>query len=214
MCASLCVLSAILLGILYLFFGAFPLVFTTNYGFNLWQIGLSFVGIGVGMLIGVGTDPIWHRVRLGLTSKLEKETGIQGISEPEFRLPPAVCGAIVAPIGVFIFAWTSYPHVHWIAPIIGSAVFGTGILLVYTGIFTYFVDAYPLYAASALAANAFVRCLFAAAFPLFGNQMYKKLGYQWASTLLAFLLVIMMPFPYIFFRYGKKIRSKSRFAKD
>lgn len=51
-------------------------------------------------------------------------------------------------------------------------------------------------------------------FPLFGTQMYNRLGYQWASSLLAFLTVAMMPFPYIFFRYGKKIRSNSRFAKS
>jgi hypothetical protein len=97
------------------------------------------------------------------------------------------------------------------------------------------VDAYPLYAASALAANAFVRCLFAggliadasrlaenltgmpttlAAFPLFGNQMYDKLGYQWASSLLGFLTLAMLPFPYLFFRYGKKTRGNSRFATD
>lgn len=54
----------------------------------------------------------------------------------------------------------------------------------------------------------------AAVFPLFGTQMYNKLGFQWASSLLAFLTVAMMPFPYLFFKYGKKIRSKSRFAKN
>ncbi len=52
------------------------------------------------------------------------------------------------------------------------------------------------------------------AFPLFGIQMYNKLGYQWASTLLAGLMIIMMPFPYLFYRYGKQIRSRSRFAKN
>jgi hypothetical protein len=55
---------------------------------------------------------------------------------------------------------------------------------------------------------------FTAAFPLFGTQMYNKLNYHWASSLLAFLTVVMMPFPYIFFRYGKKIRAKSRYAKS
>ncbi|OAQ98834.1 hypothetical protein LLEC1_05740 [Akanthomyces lecanii] len=144
MCLNLCLLSAMLLGILYLFFGAFALVFSTNYGFNLWQIGMTFIPICVGMFIASATDPL--------------------------------------------------------------------IVLVYTGIFTFLVDAYPTYAASALAANAFVRCLFATAFPLFGNQMYHKLGFQWASTLLAFLLLAMMPFPFIFFRYGKQIRKKSRYA--
>jgi hypothetical protein len=51
-----------------------------------------------------------------------------------------------------------------------------------------------------------------AAFPLFGVQMYHTLGDQWATSLLAFLTVVMMPFPYIFFKYGKKLRGKSRFA--
>jgi hypothetical protein len=51
-----------------------------------------------------------------------------------------------------------------------------------------------------------------AAFPLFGVQMYQKLGFQWATGLLGFLTVAMLPFPYLFFRYGKKLRSYSRYA--
>ena len=43
-------------------------------------------------------------------------------------------------------------------------------LLVFSGVFTFLVDAYPMYAASALAANSFARSSFAAAFPLFGVQ--------------------------------------------
>ncbi|KAG8423743.1 hypothetical protein J3458_000609 [Metarhizium acridum] len=214
MCLNLCLFSALLLGILYLFFGAFPLVFGTNHGFNVWQVGMSFLGIFVGMILGVLTDPVWHRVRTRLVQKLETETGVPGASEPEFRLPPAIMGAFLVPAGIFMFGWSTYPWVHWIVPIIGSCVFAIGNVLLFTGIFTFLVDAYPLYAASALAANAFVRCIFAAAFPLFGVQMYEKLGYQWASSLLAFLMVAMVPFPYIFFRYGRRIRSKSRYAKS
>ncbi|KAK2591490.1 hypothetical protein QQS21_010810 [Conoideocrella luteorostrata] len=214
MCLNLCIFSALLLGILYLFFGAFPLVFGTNHGFNGWQIGLSFMGIFAGMAIGVATDPLWHNIRSRLVRKLETETGVKGASEPEFRLPPAIMGSFLVPAGIFMFGWSTYPWVHWIVPIIGSCIFAIGNVLLFTGIFTFLVDAYPLYAASALAANAFVRCLFAAAFPLFGVQMYEKLGYQWASSLLAFLMVAMLPFPYIFFRYGKKIRGKSRYAKS
>ena len=55
-------------------------------------------------------------------------------------------------------------------PIIGSAIFAAGLILTFSGIFTFLVDAYPLYAASALAANSFARSSFAAAFPLFGDQ--------------------------------------------
>lgn len=51
-----------------------------------------------------------------------------------------------------------------------------------------------------------------AAFPLFGTQMYHKLGDQWATTILALLTAVMAPFPYIFFLYGERIRVNSRFA--
>ena len=87
-------------------------------------------------------------------------------------------------------------------------------LLVFSGVFTFLVDAYPLYAASSLAANSFARSTFGAVFPLFGVQMYRKLGDQWATSLLAFLTVAMLPFPYLFFKYGKRIRGKSRFATN
>ncbi|KOS17271.1 putative drug/proton antiporter [Escovopsis weberi] len=206
MLVCLCLYSSLLLGILYLFFDAFPLVFSRNHGFNGWQIGLSFLGIGAGMIIGVATDPLWYRARTRLI------TAAAGVSQPEFRLPSAILGAWIVPAGIFVFAWTTYARVHWIAPIIGSAIFGIGNVLVFAGIFTFTVDAYPLYAASALAANTFARCSFAAAFPLFGIQMYEKLGFQWASSLLGFLTLAMAPFPFIFFKYGKKIRARSRFA--
>ncbi|KAH7204875.1 major facilitator superfamily domain-containing protein [Fusarium redolens] len=213
MCLTLSLFSALLLGILYLFFGTFPLIFGTTYGFNQWQSGLAFIGIMISMLFGVATDPIWRRIRVYLIEKHDRETGVENISEPEFRLPPAILGSLLVPIGLFMFAWTSRPWIHWIVPIIGSAIFGAGNALILTGIFTFLVEAYPVYAASTLAANSFVRNLFAAGLPLFGNQMYTKMGYQWASSLIAFLTLALMPLPYIFLIYGKKIRAKSRHAR-
>ncbi len=121
MCLFLSLFAAILLGVLYLFFGAFGLIFGENYGFNLWQTGLSFLGIFVGMLVCSATDPLWRRVHNRL---IERNSGVP---EPEFRLPPAIAGALLVPIGLFWFAWTTYPFVHWIMPIIGSAIFGCGV---------------------------------------------------------------------------------------
>ncbi|KAH8593985.1 major facilitator superfamily transporter multidrug resistance [Bisporella sp. PMI_857] len=215
MCLSLCLYSALLLGILYLFFGAFPLVFRTNHNFSLWESGLTFLGLVVGFVAAIFMNPIWHKNYLRLVEKSNSNAEKRDQNrrpDPEFRLPPAILGGVLVPVGLFWFGWTTYRNVHWIVPIIGSVFFGTGMLLVFSGIFTFLVDAYPAYAASALAANTFTRCMFAGAFLLFGNQMYKKLGYQWATSLLAFLALAVMPFPYLFFRYGKSIRSRSRFA--
>ncbi|KAJ6048293.1 hypothetical protein N7499_000819 [Penicillium canescens] len=212
MCLCLCIFSAILLGILYLFFGAFQLVFSNVYGLEIWQRGMCFLGLFVGMVFAILSDPIWRRNYIRLERNHEKASNKIDDFQPEWRLPPAILGGPLVTIGLFIFAWTIYPDVHWIAPIIGSGVFGAGTILVYSGIFTFLVDAYPTFAASALAANSFTRSSFGGIFPLFGIQMYNNLGYHWATSLLAFLTLVMAPFPYIFYKYGSRIRKKSRFA--
>jgi len=214
MCLNLCILSAILLGILYLFFGAFPLVFQNNHGFSVSETGLSFLGLFVGMVLGILSDPLWRRNYARLVRQREAQGGEPGGSEPEYRLPPTIYGAFVVPVALFGFGWSTYPWVHWIVPILFSTLFGVGVIWVYSGVFTFLVDCYPVYAASALAANSFARSSFAAAFPLFGVQMYNNLGYQWATSLLAFLALAMAPFPILFYRYGKRLRGNSRFASS
>lgn len=142
MALMLNIYAAILLGIVYLFFGAFPLVFENNHGFQLYQVGLSFVGLGVGILIGVLTDPFWHKIYIKLVQRQQDAAGDVNIKpEPEFRLPPAMFGGLLVPIGLFWFGWTTYPSVHWVVPMIGSGVFGCGLFLAFTGILTFLVDA-------------------------------------------------------------------------
>lgn len=140
MCFCLCLFSAILLGVLYLFFGAFALVFQQVYGFNPWQVGLSFLGILVGMLIAVGTLPVWHHLYLYQVEQHQKKSG-RADSMPEFRLPSSVIGSWFCVLGLFWFGWTIYSRIHWIVPVIGTSFFGFGIILSYVGIFTFLVDA-------------------------------------------------------------------------
>ena len=76
----------------------------------------------------------------------------------------------------------------------------------------YLVDAYLMFAASAIAGNTFMRSLAGAGFPLFARQMFQGMGIQWASTLLGCIAVVLAPIPFIFYKYGGKIRSKSNYA--
>ncbi|CCC12970.1 unnamed protein product [Sordaria macrospora k-hell] len=125
MCLILDIYTAVLLGVLYLFFGAFPLVFRTNYGFNLWQVGLTFMGLGVSMVLACFITPVWTRIRNGLAEKRFKKTGIMK-GEPEDQLPPVIVGAPLITGGLFMFGFSTYPWVHWIVPVIGSSIFGLG----------------------------------------------------------------------------------------
>ncbi|KAH0195405.1 hypothetical protein KCU99_g10092, partial [Aureobasidium melanogenum] len=174
---------------------AFDLVFEHNHGFELWQVGLSFLGIMVGMIIGILSGPLWHKNYRRLVRHHEEMTGEVGGSEPEYRLPSAIVGAPLIVVGMLWFGWTQYSSIHWIVPIIGSSFFGCGVILVFSGVFTFLVDSYPNSAASALAANGFARSMFAAMFPLFGPAMYNDLGYQWATFLLTMLAAILAPCP-------------------
>ena len=71
-----------------------------------------------------------------------------------------------------------------------------------------------IYAASVLAAGSMLRSLFGTAFPLFTTQMYANLGEQWASSIPAFLVLACVPIPFLFYKYGPKIRSKCNFASE
>lgn len=117
--------TALLQGILYLFFGAFPLVFVENHGFTLWEVGLTFVGLAVGNFFACLCNPLWHKDWMKRMGK-EKEKNPEYKPEPELRLPPAVVGAPIVAASLFWFAWTTYPFVHWIVPIIATVFFSIG----------------------------------------------------------------------------------------
>lgn len=112
---------------------------------------------------------------------------------------------------VFLYGWTADKHVFWIAPIIGTGLVGLGLLATFMPIQTYLVDAFTIYAASALAANTVLRSLVGALLPLAGQKMYATLGLGWGNTLLAFIAVAMCPIPVIFYKYGERIRKNPRF---
>jgi hypothetical protein len=135
-----------------------------------------------------------------------------GFAPPEARLPPAILGGVVLPLGLFWFAWTNSPSIHWLASVAAGVPFGFGTILLFVSVLNYLIDAYTIFAASVLAANTVLRSLFGAAFPLFTAQMYDNLGIHWASSIPAFLALMCVPFPFLFYRYGSWVRLKSPFA--
>lgn len=203
----LCFYSGFCLAIVYMFFIALPYIFKSVYGFTLSQQGMAFLGLMVGMVIACFGSP---RLVKAQYERLLRNN--QGVAKPEFRFVSLMAGVFFVPIGLFIMGWTAYRNVHWIAPIIGSAVFGFATVLVFNGIFAYTVEAYRLYTASAMAANSFVRSIMSGVFPLFGLQMYERMGIHWASTFLALLGCLLIPVPFLFYRYGEKLRSLSPYA--
>jgi hypothetical protein len=44
--------------------------------------------------------------------------------------------------------------------------------------------------------------------------MYQNLGTQWASSIPAFLALACAPMPFLFFRWGKALRERSKLANE
>lgn len=77
----------------------------------------------------------------------------------------------------------------------------------YMSIQAYLVDAYTIYAASALAATTILRSVMAALIPLAAPKMFATLGLGWGSSLLAFLAAACIPIPSLLMRFGERMRK-------
>lgn len=198
---------ALIYGILYLFFEAYPVSFQQVRGWTNGGIaGLPFIGILVGVICGIILI-IWQ-TKTRFARKLEKH----GKVVPEERLVPMMIASVSLPAGLFWFGWTSDPNIHWAPQVIAGVPIGMGILVIFMQGLNYIIDVYMMFANSAIAANTLVRSSVGGAFPLFAVQMYHKLGVDWASSLLGFLTIAMIPIPILFYFYGAKIRAMSKYT--
>lgn len=197
-------------GILYLCFVAYPIVFTQHRGWGPGTSGLSFIGMGIGTMIGICAEPFWRKV-INNHPK-DPETGKV---PPEATARVMIIGSVLVAVGQLAFSWTCLPvSIHWAVPIAFGIPFGCGNALSFIYGMNYLANAYGIYAASALAGNAVTRSFFGGTLPLAGPSMYAALTPQWAGTLLGLLEVAMIPIPIVFYRYGAKIRSKSKIIRQ
>ena len=200
----LCLDVAMVYSYLYLLFTTFTTAFIKQYGFNIGQAGLVFLGPGPGLLIGLAAMGIF-------SDRYVMKKSAMGEMKPEYRLPPLIPGAFLLPIGLFWYGWTAEKQVYWLVPILGTVLVGAGLTLSFIPVQAYFIDAYTRYAASAIAANTVLRSLCGAILPLAGTPMYEKLGYGWGNSVLAFIALALTPAPFFIIKYGERIRKSKRF---
>ncbi|XP_006463626.1 hypothetical protein AGABI2DRAFT_225490, partial [Agaricus bisporus var. bisporus H97] len=198
---------SVVYGLLYGLFQAFPIIFTQIHHFNIAETGLIFIGTGIGTTIG---SLINYLLTLGYPKLIVKW---RGFPPPEKRLLSGMIGAPALVIGALWMGWAgNYESVPWYVAGLGTIVLGMGISLIFMSFLSYLVDTYLMYSASAFAANTFLRSAVAAAFPLFTVQMFNALGVNWACTMLGLVGLVFLPTPFLFYKYGARLRAKSVFA--
>lgn len=197
------VYTALVYGIYYSFFEAFPLVYGPLYGFNIGETGVVFLCIVVGCVLAMGI--YFYYLQFMLIPDILKN----GLRAQESRLRPALIFVWGPLIGLFIFGrlllyvrhgwypltngcsgWSANKNVHWIVSVIGITIYALTVYIISQCLFVYIPMSYPQYAASLFAGNDLCRSAFAFAAILFARPMFLKLGIGKGVSLLAGLSVL------------------------
>jgi MFS family permease len=180
--------------LLYLSLEVFPIVFLENREWGLVVSTLPFLALFVGVLaaltVNLANQPRYARI-------VDQNNGKP---VPEARLAPMAIGGVIFAIGLFWFGWTAAPNIPWPAPVVAAAFIGAGFNIIFNQCINFLVDTYGIYAASATSANTFLRSIFAAGLPLA------------AMSILGGVACLALPVPFLFMRYGLKLRKMSKFA--
>lgn len=204
--------SAFCIGTAFMFTQSIVQVYDSLYSWTYFGTGLVQVAIVIGELVGLAVsllgDELYSRSTVG-----NGENPGQPI--PEARLYLSVPASFIGLAGgLFWYAWTSKPDLHWILPTIGLGFVGFGMFIVVTAVSNYLLDAYGKYTASAIAGCVFLENSFAAFLPLATQSMYTNLGFSWASSFLGFLALGLSFIPLVLIAYGKSIRKRSTFISE
>lgn len=139
-CTVFAVYMVLVYGYLYILFTSVPFVFQRFYGFSTSNVGLVYLGLGVGSLLGMGWFSVDSTKDIKTLKKEQAEDDTENGDEsgsvavkPEIRLKLLPAGAILLPVGFFIYGWTADYQTHWMGPIMGLTVIGVGM---YNGVFS------------------------------------------------------------------------------
>lgn len=215
LCALFVTYYAYVYSIIYVYLVALPLLFAKHdppqsifsYNWPSGTVGLCYLGLGAGFLsAGATAATMQDRIYKYLSRKY----GDSG--RPEYRLVVTQAGMFIFPVGLLIWGWTAEAEVHWMGPIIGSAVFAYGLMLAFNSIQNWLVDEFFPYSAAAMAAASFLRSTTGCILPIFADNLFLNLGYGWGGTLLALVSLPALPAPTLLFFYGPVLRERFKFV--
>ncbi|KAF2831051.1 MFS general substrate transporter [Ophiobolus disseminans] len=200
------IISGVGMSLVYVIITSLPEVYEDMYGFSKSTIGLTYWGVGTGMILStlsVGHFVDWyliHKTRLGNASS-------------ECRLPPMILGSLLVPLGIMTFGWAVQYRLHWIAPIIFTGLVGFGYVSIAISAWTYLVDAFGIYSASATAGTVLLRNAGAACLPLAGPSLVGKINWGWGFSVLALVGLLTLPMSIVLMYAGQRLRSSKAHRK-
>ncbi|KAJ6093365.1 Major facilitator superfamily domain general substrate transporter [Penicillium sp. IBT 16267x] len=184
-----------------------PQLLQSKFNLNTEQLGLQFLGVIIGSLIGeqlggVMSDQWMTRGARRLGRKLQ----------PEYRLWLSYFGFGLTIIGVIVFLVCTQTSAsgHWsVSPIIGTAIGAVGNQLVTTVMITYAIDCFPQEAASIGVFITFVRQTWGFIGPFWFPSMFENVGVAPAAGIACAMIFVVSVIPTIFLHIrGRKMRHE------
>lgn len=117
---------ALVFGLMYLLFTTFTPIFEGQYGFSTAMSGLTYLGLGVALIMAM---LVFRTLGARVATRCMKRDGVDS-PLPEHRLVLMIWFSPFVGLGLFMYGWTAEKQVHWIVPIIGTALIGFGAFFV------------------------------------------------------------------------------------
>jgi MFS family permease len=203
-----CIYLALCYSIFYMSFQVFPYIFQGVYHLSPGLTGVAFLPIGVGSLLSL---PIFWAYDEFILRAQARDAAWAKLEEYR-RVPLACLGGPLFVVALFWLGFTAREEIHFILPMLAGVPFGIGFMLIFMALLNYLADAYEIYSASANAAASTCRSLLATVLPLATAPMFARLGIAGACSLLGGLSAGMCVIPFVFIKYGARIRAGSAFC--
>jgi len=160
-----------------------PQLFIPKFGFNPQQLGLQFLGMIIGSVLGEQLS--------GYGSDLWMRLGRKSGKPPEYRLWLSYIGIILTVVGLIVFCVQMDQAVQWnVTPIVGIAIASFGCQVIGTVVHTYTVDCYQSEAASVGVLISLVRSTWAFIGPFYLPEMFENLGFRASAGLMSAILLL------------------------
>lgn len=190
----------------FLFLSVIPITFQEHHGWSEGVAGLPYISLCIGVTIAFGLN--FFQIKKYESIMADNNHHIV----PESRLYGAMCGACFLPIGLFIYSFTQYGFITWVAPAIALAPIAMGIFFIFESTYSYTSDCYGENSSSAIAGQGLMRNALGAVAPLFASQFFHNVGSQYAGLILAIAGTALTFIPFIMFKYGHLLRARSKLA--
>ncbi|CAK7219555.1 hypothetical protein SBRCBS47491_003892 [Sporothrix bragantina] len=216
--AALALYGAIIFSYFYVMSVSLPDILENRYGFSSAATGSSFLVFSMGALVGVFIcnrclDPMYSYLTR-TRGHISPDDDVTRIGRPEFKLPLTTACGLLVPLSIAAYGWSAELILPLPCLLLAEGMLGTTMTLTFIPLAAYVVDAFGLYAASAMTGVIVTRCLCGTFLPLTVAPLVAALGYGWGFMVLASICLVLTPIPFAVYLYGEKWRQLSKYTRD